>query len=154
MPFGRKPNLWPVLCITRERGSWTSNLGLPFFFFNVSRPVLQNISALCNIICFSFHYNYTSWRQWTLECHNFSWRLCLLIVRRYIYGLLKFNNSNTLFFYSSPNIVRVIKSRRMRWTGYVARMGKKRGVYRILLGKPEGRRLRRRWVDNIRMDLQ
>jgi len=60
--------------------------------------------------------------------------------------------------YSSPNIVRVIKSRRMRWAGNVARMGEERGVYRVLLGKPEGKRPlgrpRRRWVDNIRMDLQ
>jgi len=54
--------------------------------------------------------------------------------------------------------VRVIKSRIMRWAGYMARMGEERGVYRVLVGKPEGRRQlvrpRRRWVDNIRMDLQ
>ena len=60
--------------------------------------------------------------------------------------------------YSSPNIVRVIKSRRMRWAGHVARMGEERGVYGVLVGKPEGRRplgrLRRRWVGNIRTDLQ
>ena len=60
--------------------------------------------------------------------------------------------------YSSPNIVRVIKSRRMKWAGHVARMGEERGVYMILVGKPEGRRPlgrpRRRWVDNIRTDLQ
>ena len=60
--------------------------------------------------------------------------------------------------YSSPNIVRVIKSRRMRWTGYVARMGEERAAYKVLVGKPEGKiplgRPRRRWVDNIRMDLQ
>jgi len=60
--------------------------------------------------------------------------------------------------YSSPNIVRVIKSRRMRWAGHVARMGEDRWVYRVLVGKPEGKtplgRPRRRWVDNIRMDLQ
>ena len=60
--------------------------------------------------------------------------------------------------YSSPNIVPMIKSRRMRWAGHVARMGGERGVYRVLLGKPEGKRSlvrpRRRWVDNIRMDLQ
>ena len=43
-------------------------------------------------------------------------------------------------FYSSPNIVRVIKSRRTRWAGHVARMGEKRGVYRVLVGKPEGKR--------------
>ena len=60
--------------------------------------------------------------------------------------------------YTSPNIVLVIKSRRMRWVWYVARMGEERGVYRVLLGKPEGKRPlgrpRRRWVNNIRMDLQ
>jgi len=60
--------------------------------------------------------------------------------------------------YRSPNILRVIKSRRMRWAGHVARMGEKGGVYRVLMGKPEGRRPlgrpRRGWVDNIRMDLQ
>jgi len=60
--------------------------------------------------------------------------------------------------YSSHNIVRVIKSRRMRWAGHVARMGEERWMYRVLLGKSEGRsplgRPRRRWVVNIRMDLQ
>jgi len=60
--------------------------------------------------------------------------------------------------YSSPNIVRVIKSRRMRWAGHVVRTGEERGVYRVCVEKPEGRtpmgRPRRRWVDNIRMDLQ
>jgi len=60
--------------------------------------------------------------------------------------------------YSSTNIVRVIKSRRMRSAGHVARMGEGRGVYRVLVGKPEGKRPlgrpRHRWVDNIRMDLQ
>ena len=58
----------------------------------------------------------------------------------------------------SVYIVRVIKSRRMSWAGHVARMGEERGVYRVLVGKPEGRRPlgrpRRRWVDNIRMDHQ
>jgi len=60
--------------------------------------------------------------------------------------------------YSSPNNVRVIKSRRMRWAGHVACMGEESGVYRVLVGKLEGRRpLGRpwhRWVDNIGMDLQ
>jgi hypothetical protein len=54
-------------------------------------------------------------------------------------------------------IIRINKSRRMRWAGHVARMGEKRNVYRLLVGKPEGRRPlgrpRRRWLDNIRMDL-
>jgi hypothetical protein len=54
--------------------------------------------------------------------------------------------------YSSPSIIRMIKSRRMRLAGHVARMGEKRNAYRILVGKPLGRP-RRRWVDNIRMDL-
>jgi hypothetical protein len=60
--------------------------------------------------------------------------------------------------YSSPSIVRVIKARRMRWTGHVARMGEVRGAYNILVGRPEGRRplgrRRRRWVDNITMNLR
>jgi hypothetical protein len=60
--------------------------------------------------------------------------------------------------YSSPNIVTVIKSRRMRWAGHVARMGEGRGVYRFLVGMPEGKRpLKRprcRWEDNIMMDLR
>jgi hypothetical protein len=58
--------------------------------------------------------------------------------------------------YSSPSIIRIIKSRRMKWEGHVARMGEKRNAFRILVGKPEGRRPlgrpRRRWVDNIKMD--
>jgi hypothetical protein len=60
--------------------------------------------------------------------------------------------------YSSPNIVRVIKSRRMRWVGHVAQMGEERGVYRVLVGRPEGKRPlgrpRCRWEDNIKMDLR
>ena len=60
--------------------------------------------------------------------------------------------------YSLPNIVRVVKSRRMRWAGHVAHMGEDRDVQRVLVGKPEGNRLlgrpRRRWEDNIKMDLQ
>jgi hypothetical protein len=59
--------------------------------------------------------------------------------------------------YSSPSISRIIKSRRMRWAGHVVRMGWKRNAYRLLVGKPEGKRPlgrpRRRRVDNIKMDL-
>ena len=73
--------------------------------------------------------------------------------RKYCYS----TNSYDIYSYSSPNIVRVIKSRRMRWAGHVARMGEEREVYRVLVGKPERRRPlerpRRRWVDNIRLDL-
>jgi len=70
----------------------------------------------------------------------------------------RLHNKEINVLYCSPNIVRVIKWRRMRWVGHVARMGEERGVYRFLVGKPERRRPlgrpRRRWVDNIRMDLQ
>ena len=70
----------------------------------------------------------------------------------------RLHNEEINGLYSSPNIVWVIKSRRMRWAGHVAHMGEERGAYRVLVGKPEGKRPpgrpRRRWVDNIRMDLQ
>ena len=70
----------------------------------------------------------------------------------------RLHNEEKNDLYPSPNIVQVIKSRRMRWAGHVARMGEERGVYRVLVGKPEGRRPlgrpRRRWADNIRTDLQ
>ena len=60
--------------------------------------------------------------------------------------------------YSLPNIVLVVKSRRMRWAGHVARMGEGRGVYRVLVRKPKGKRPlgrpRRRWEDNIKTDLE
>ena len=71
---------------------------------------------------------------------------------------MRMHNEELNDLYTSPNIVRVIKSRRMRWAGHVARMGEERGVYRVLVGKPEGKkplgRPRRRWVDNIRMYLE
>jgi hypothetical protein len=70
----------------------------------------------------------------------------------------KLYNEELHDLYSSPNIVRVIKSRRKRWAGHVARMGEERGVYRVLVGKRERKRSlgrpRRRWGDNIMMDLQ
>jgi len=70
----------------------------------------------------------------------------------------RLRNEELNYLYSSPNIVRVIKSRRMRWAGQVARMGEERRAYRVLVGKSEGKkplgRPRRRWVDNIRTDLQ
>jgi hypothetical protein len=70
----------------------------------------------------------------------------------------KLHNKELNDLYSSPNIIRVIKSRRMRWAGHVARLGEKRGSYRILVGRPGGRqplgRPRRRWDNNIKMDLQ
>jgi len=70
----------------------------------------------------------------------------------------KLHNEELNDLYCSPNTVRVIKSRRMRWAGHVARMGERRGVYRVLVGKLEGKRQlgrpKRRWEDNIEMDLQ
>ena len=70
----------------------------------------------------------------------------------------RMHNEEPNDLYSSPNIVRVIKSRRMRWAGHMARMGEEREVYRVLVGKPEGKsplgKPRRRCVDNIRTDLQ
>ena len=96
--------------------------------------------------------------QWNTECN--------MVLRR-IFGprrdevmgeWRRLHNEELNDLYCSPNIVRVIKSRRMRWAGHVARMGEERGVYGVLLGKPEGKRplgrYRHGWVDNIRMDLQ
>jgi hypothetical protein len=68
----------------------------------------------------------------------------------------KLHNEELRYLYSSPSIIRIIKSWRMRWAGHVARMGEKRIAYILLVGKPEGKRPlgrpRLRWVDNIRMD--
>jgi len=70
----------------------------------------------------------------------------------------KLHNEELNDLYSLPNIVRVVKSRQMRWAGRVARMEEDRGVQRVLVGKPEGKRPlgrpRHRWEDNIKMDLQ
>jgi hypothetical protein len=72
-------------------------------------------------------------------------------------GWRKLHNEELHNLYSSPSIIRIIKSRRMKWAGHVARMGKKRNVCRLLVGKPVGKRplgrQRRRWIDNIKLDL-
>jgi hypothetical protein len=69
----------------------------------------------------------------------------------------KLHNDELHSLYSSPNIVRVIKSRRMRWAGHVACMGEGRGVYRVLVGRPKGKRPlgrpRHKWEDSIKMVL-
>jgi transcription termination factor 2 len=71
---------------------------------------------------------------------------------------IKLLNEELHNFYSSLSIIRIMKSRRMRWAGHVARMGAKRNPYWIFVGKPEGKRPvgrpRRRWVDDIKMDLR
>jgi hypothetical protein len=70
----------------------------------------------------------------------------------------RLHNEELNDLYSSPNIIRVIKPRRLRWAGHAARMGEGRGAYQILVGRPEGRRQfgrpRRRWEDNIKTDLR
>jgi hypothetical protein len=70
----------------------------------------------------------------------------------------KLHNEELRNLYSSPDIIRQVKTRRMRWAGHVARMGEERNVYKVLVGKPEGKRplgrTRRRWEDGIRMDLR
>jgi hypothetical protein len=68
-------------------------------------------------------------------------------------GWRKLHNEELRDVYSSPSIIRIIKPRRMKWAGHVARMGEKRNAYRLLVGKIPLRRARRRWVDNIKMDL-
>ena len=70
----------------------------------------------------------------------------------------KFHNAELHACYSSPNIIRSLKSRRLRWAGHVARMEQSRNAYRVLVGKHEGKRPlgrpRHRWEDNIKMDLR
>jgi hypothetical protein len=72
-------------------------------------------------------------------------------------GWRKLHNEELHDLYYSPSIIRVFKSRRMRWAGNGARMGEKGNAYRILVGKPDGKRTlgrpRRRWVDNIKIDI-
>jgi hypothetical protein len=73
-------------------------------------------------------------------------------------GWRKLHNEELHNLYSSPSIIRMIKSRQMRWAGHVARMGEKRNAYRILVGEPKGKRPlgrpRHRWVGNVKMDFR
>jgi hypothetical protein len=73
-------------------------------------------------------------------------------------AVLRMHNDELHSLYSSPHIVKVIKSRRTRWAGHVARMGEGRGVYRVSVGRSKGKRPlgrpRHRWEDNIKMDLR
>ena len=66
----------------------------------------------------------------------------------------KLHNEELNDLYCSPNIVRVVRSRRMKWARHVARMGERRGIYRVLVEKPDGKRPRHRWEGNINMDVQ
>jgi hypothetical protein len=91
---------------------------------------------------------------WIKFCPNFREVLIrtLAVIRQVLREDEELHN-----LYSSPSIIRIIKSRRMRWAGHVARMEEKRTVYRLLVGKPEGKRPlgrpRRRWIGNIKIDL-
>ena len=72
---------------------------------------------------------------------------------------IKLHNAEVHALYSSPNIIRILKSRRLRWAGHVARMEQSRNAYRVFVEKPEGKRplgegARHRWEDNIRVDLR
>ena len=114
---------------------------------NMLPQLLLNLKA-----CFEITYECKSFWLGLMKWVSSYWSL---IPDRKFYALF-LPLLNDLF--TSPSIVRVIKSRRMRWAGYVARMVKGRRVYRILVGKPEGKRLlgksRHRWGDNIKMDVQ
>jgi hypothetical protein len=102
----------------------------------------------------------------SLRGRNIDWGVFETRVLRKIYGSKreedgswrKLYNDEFHDLYSSPNIVRAIKSRRMRWAGHVARMGEGRGAYRVLVGRPESKRPlgrpKRMWEDSIKMDLR
>jgi hypothetical protein len=109
-------------------------------------------------------YGCETWSLTVREEHKL--RVCKNRVLRRIYGpkrdgvtggWRKLHNGELHNLYSSPSIIRIIKSMRMRWEGHVARMGEKRNVYRLLVGKPEGKRPlgrpRRKWMDTIKIDL-
>jgi hypothetical protein len=89
---------------------------------------------------------------------NRVWRKIFRLKREKDGSWRKLHNDELHSLYSSPNTVRVIKSRRMRWVGHVARMEEGRGVYRVFVGRPEGKRPlgrpRHRWEDNIKLDLR
>jgi hypothetical protein len=104
---------------------------------------------------------------WSLTLgEEYKWRVYKNRVLRRIFGpkrngvsggWRKLHNGELHNLYSSPSIIRIIKLRRMRWAGHVARIGEKGNVYRLLVGKPEGKRplgrTRRRWMHNIKVDL-
>ena len=102
-----------------------------------------------------------------MVCKEKAWRVFENRVMRKVFGPKRdevtgewreLHNEELNDLYSLPNIVRVVRSRQMRWAGHVVRMGEDRGVHRVLVGKPEGKRPlgrpRRRWEDNVKMDLQ
>jgi hypothetical protein len=134
----------------------------PKSFFFLSH--IKNLKIKVTVILLVVLYGCETWSLTLWEEHRL--RVFENRVLRKIFGAKreedgswrKLHNDELHSLYSSPNIVRVIKSRRMGWAGHAARMGKGRGVYRFLVGRPEGKRPlgrpRHRWEDNIKMDLR
>ena len=150
--------------LRRLLSCWANSWNCPHSVKRVRR-ITKSGCSLCRV-CPSLRMEQLG-SHWT----NFHEIWYLNIVRNTVENnqvTLKLNKNNRYFtwrsvyifypVYSLPNIVRVVKSRRMRWAGHVARMGEDRGVHRVLVEKPEGKRPlgrpRRRWEDNIKMDLQ
>jgi hypothetical protein len=118
-------------------------------------PKLATLLGSVSVLCFcAVIVQISLWRRASVSCclgvMLFEWNVVPEC------RLRKLHNEEFHNLYSSPSIIRMIKSRRMRWAGHVARMGEKRNAYRILVWKPERNeplgRSRRRWVDNIKMD--
>jgi len=122
-----------------QRGSWQQS---PF-------ETLRRFQLFNKIVTFYGARKFVDCRNWSVTYLQPIWRE---------YNLILLHNEELNALYCSPNIVLVIKWRRMRWAGHVARIGEKRGVYRVLVGMPEGKRPllrhRRGSEDNIKMDLQ
>jgi len=128
------------------------------------RSINLNIKIYRNIILPVVLYRCTTWSltlREKLRLRVFENRMLRRIFgpkKNEVIEWRKLHNEELKDLYPSPNIVRVIKSSRMRWAVHVARMGERRGVYKALVGKSEGNRplgrLRRRWEDNIKMDLK
>jgi hypothetical protein len=109
------------------------------------QPVECDSTYVCSVVCLTTFFNFIGYIYIVAKSEeDGSWR--------------KLHNDELHSMYSSPNIVKVIKSRRMRWAGHVARMGEGRGVCRILVGRPKSKkplgRPGRRWEDNIKLDLR
>ena len=147
------------------------------YLFRIHTPIIRSIR--CSVATYGFLHRVFGWlvvaccllygcETWSLTLwEERKLRVFENMVLRRIFGprrdeetgkCRRLHNKELNDLYSSRNIVRVIKSRIMRWAGHVARIGEERWVNRVFLGKPEGRRPlgrpRRRWVDNITMDFQ